>query len=446
MNNTPYNNPMWRVSPWNYDPSITDNFNFAKKILVHDVTLRDGEQETGVVFTAQDKITIAKKLAKLGVHRIEAGMPAVSNEDEYAVKAIKDLNLGSEIFAFARCMVDDVEKAAKAGCDGIVMEIGANKEFVEKAYGKSFDWAKKAAIDATSAAKELGLYTAFFTIDGTRANINELLDMLEEIATNGHMDSVVLADTFGCAIPESYAMVIKRLKDRFHKPVEAHCHMAFGLGVSNTIAALQAGADVAQVTVAGLGEGAGNTPIEDVAMSLKCLYGIDLGLNTEYLMDTAKTVCEIANNHAIPVNRPILGERVFQVESGVGVMFATNAANAGDFEIMCAFNPALVGQPPMDFVMGKKSGTYTVYLWLERIGRRDDANDDQCLEILAKVKELAFQKKDLLTEDEFAAIVNKVIGVSTKTVKRGNPLLDQQVSKAGEMWLADKNKELDYAK
>src|SRR3990172_4092404 len=155
MSTTPHRTALWRVSPWDYYPEVTKDFQFPPKILIHDVTLRDGEQETGVVFTAQDKIEIAKKLAALGVHRIEAGMPAVSKDDEYAVKAIKDLDLGPQIFAFSRCMVSDAEMAKKAGCDGVVMEIAANREFVEKAYGKSFDWAKKAAIDATKAAEEL---------------------------------------------------------------------------------------------------------------------------------------------------------------------------------------------------------------------------------------------------------------------------------------------------
>ncbi|MHB9038762.1 MAG: hypothetical protein ACYC64_19120 [Armatimonadota bacterium] len=211
------------MSPWNFYSEVTQDFSFENRIIIHDVTLRDGEQETGVVFTSQDKIEIAKKLAKLGVHRIEAGMPAVSKEDEYAVKAIKDLDLGPEVFAFARCMVGDVEKAAKAECDGIVLEIAANRESVEKAYGKSFDWAKKAAIEATLCAKELGLYTAFFTIDGTRAEVDDLLDMVEEVATLGHMDSFVLADTFGCTTPQSIAAAVRRIKARFAQPVEGEC-------------------------------------------------------------------------------------------------------------------------------------------------------------------------------------------------------------------------------
>jgi isopropylmalate/homocitrate/citramalate synthase len=429
---------MWRVSPWDYYPEVTQDFQFNPQVQIHDVTLRDGEQETGVVFTAQDKIAIAKKLAALGVHRIEAGMPAVSKDDEYAVKAIKDLNLGPKIFAFSRCMVSDVEMAKKAGCDGVVMEIAANQEFVEKAYGKSFDWAKKAASDATKAAQELGLYTAFFTIDGTRAEINALLDMVEEVATRGHMDSFVLADTFGCTTPQAIFAMMKRIKARFKQPVEAHFHMHFGLGVANTVAAVAAGANVAHVTVAGLGEGAGNTPIEDVVMSLKCLYGVDVGLKTERFVETARFVCDVANHHALPVNRPILGERIYQVESGIGVMFATNAAKAGDVEILYPFNPALVGQPPMDFVMGKKSGTFTVDLWLERIGRK--ADEKQTLAILAKVKELALKKKELLTKEEFVEIVNQVLGTPAKPPKPGHPILDQQVSRAGKAWLKGKAK------
>jgi isopropylmalate/homocitrate/citramalate synthase len=438
MDTTLYRNALWRVSPWDYYPEVTKDFNFAKTILIHDVTLRDGEQETGVVFTAQDKIAIAKKLAALGVHRIEAGMPAVSAEDEYAVKAIVDMNLGPKIFAFSRCMVGDVEMAKKAGCDGVVMEIAANKEFVEKAYGKTYDWAKKAASDATKAAQELGLYTAFFTIDGTRTEIEALLDMVEEVATRGHMDSFVLADTFGCATPQAIWAMMKRIKARFKQPVEAHCHMQFGLGVANTVAALAAGADVAHVTVAGLGEGPGNVPIEDVTMALKCLYGFDVGLNTELFVDTAKFVCKVANNHAIPVNRPIIGDRVFKVESGIGVMFATNAAKAGDMEILYPFNPALVGQPPMDFVVGKKSGTFTIDLWLERIGRK--ADEKQTLAILAKVKELALKKKELLSKEEFVEIVNQVLGAPAQEPKPGNPILDQQVSRAGKAWLGGKVK------
>ncbi len=153
----------WYVSPWNFYQEVTDPFAINRDVKIHDVTLREGEQQTGVVFSRDDKVEIAKKLAELGVDRIEAGMPAVSQGDADAVKAIVDLDLGPEIFAFCRCMASDVEMAKKAGCHGAILEIAANPIFVERAYGKDMDWVKKQAIDATIAAKENGLYVSFFT-------------------------------------------------------------------------------------------------------------------------------------------------------------------------------------------------------------------------------------------------------------------------------------------
>ena len=127
MKNTPSEHPWksdnWYVSPWNYLEEVTEGFNPPEKVRIHDITLRDGEQQAGVIFTKDDKIRIAEKLAEVGVHRIEAGMPAVSPNDEAALREIVKRNLGSEIFCFARCMVPDVELAADCGVDGIVIEI-----------------------------------------------------------------------------------------------------------------------------------------------------------------------------------------------------------------------------------------------------------------------------------------------------------------------------------
>jgi isopropylmalate/homocitrate/citramalate synthase len=399
---------LWYVSPWDYYPEVTKDFTFAPKIKIHDVTLREGEQQAGIVYNKHDKLAIAKQLAKLGVDRIEAGMPAVSQEDEDAVKAIVDANLGPEVFAFCRCMVGDIEKAHKAGCNGAVLEIACNPIFVEKAYGKTMDWAKKAATEATIAAKELGLYTAFFTIDGTRTEINSLLDTVDEIQTNGHMDSFVCADTFGCVHPQSVVPIIKKIKARFKQPVEAHMHMHFGLGAANTLAALTAGASVAHVSVSGIGEGSGNTPLEDVVMSLKCMYGQELKMKTEHLVETSRFVCKLTNNHQLPSNRPIVGEKIFAVESGIGVMFITNARKNGFENLLYSWNPKLAGQDGLYFVMGKKSGTATVENWLNDIGKT--ATKDQMNEILAMVKDKAIAEKRLISMDEFKAYVKKVIG------------------------------------
>jgi len=338
------------------------------------------------------------------VDRIEAGMPAVSQQDADAVKAIVDMNLGPDIFSFCRCMVSDIEMAKKAGCKGAILEIACNPLFVEKAYGKSIEWAKKAAIEATLAAKELGLYVSFFTIDGTRTEIDVLLDVVDEIKTEGHMDAFVLADTFGCVHPQSVFSIISKVKQRFKGiPVEAHMHMHFGLGAANTLAAIAAGADVAHVSVSGIGEGSGNTPLEDVVLSLKCLYGVNTRVKTEKFCKASKFICEKANNHPLPPNRPIVGRDVYIVESGIGVMFFENAEKNGDPTLVGSIQPELVGQPGWQFALGKKSGLFSVQRFLREIGKTLDA--DQQDVVLSKIKDLALRERRLVSIKEFKTFV-----------------------------------------
>ena len=122
MANQPWKTNDWFVSEWNYADEVTKDFNFAKKVKIHDITLRDGEQQTGIIMTLDDKIRIAEGLAEAGVHRIEAGMPIVSPSDAEAIKTIVKRNLGPQIFAFSRCMKEDVQRAIDTGVNGIVME------------------------------------------------------------------------------------------------------------------------------------------------------------------------------------------------------------------------------------------------------------------------------------------------------------------------------------
>jgi isopropylmalate/homocitrate/citramalate synthase len=268
------------------------------------------------------------------------------------------------------------------------------------------DWAKKSAIEATQAAKELGLHVSFFTIDGTRTEIDVLLDVVDEIRTNGHMDAFVCADTFGCVHPQSVYNIVTKIKQRFAVPLEAHMHMHFGLGAANTCAAVAAGAEVVHLAVSGVGEGAGNTPLEDVVLSLKCLYGMDTRVKTEKFVETSKFICQMANNHPLPPNRPIVGRDVFRVESGIGLMFFHNAEKAGDPKIVGSIQPELVGQPGWEFVMGKKSGLFSVERWLKEMGLT--LNEEQKNAVLAKVKDLSIAQKRLVTRDEFKGFVNEV--------------------------------------
>ncbi len=405
MSPTPWRSDLWFTSPWNFAEEVTSGLHFPKDIKIHDITLRDGEQQTGITFTRAEKVHIAKLLASTGVHRIEAGMPAVSPQDEAAIKEIVDLDLEAEIFAFSRCMIPDVKLAASCGIKGIVVEIPSSEHIIREAYGWELDKAIKLSIEATLAAREAGLYTVFFPIDSSRAEINWFLDLIERIATEGHMDALAVVDTFGVLNPHAVPYLMKKIKERIDKPLEPHFHDDFNCGVANTLAALAAGGSVAHTTVTGIGERAGNTPMEDLVLALKTLYGMDLGIKTEQFVDLSKAVCAYAR-HTIPSNRPIVGERLYDIESGIIASWVRMAGNDKLLAI-APFRPELVGQHPVNIVMGKNSGIDSIATWLDDRGL--EANEDQRLAMVSRVKEKALEKKGLLTEKEFMTIYKEAV-------------------------------------
>jgi isopropylmalate/homocitrate/citramalate synthase len=401
----PWKTDRWFSSPWNFAPEVRAELNFPERIRIHDVTLRDGEQQTGIVFRRAEKVAIARKLAEAGVHRIEAGMPAVSAEDEAAIKDIVALDLPSEIFSFSRCMPADVRLAKECGVKGIITEIPSSDHIIKNAYGKTMDWAVKSSIETTLAAKEAGLYTVFFTIDSTRADLGRYMDLIEKVATEGHMDALTLADSFGGCTPQAIAMVLRKLKARFDKPIEIHCHEDFGIGVANTIAALANGASVAHVTVSATGERAGNVPLEDTVMALLCLYGVDIGIKTEKFYELSKLVQELSG-FQLPPNRPIVGDWLYNIESGIVSMFHRRCKSVEPLEYI-PFLPELVGRPGVEIALGKGSGVANVEEHLEKRGLQ--ATPEQANEMVARIKQVSIEKKGLLTEAEFDRIADAVL-------------------------------------
>jgi isopropylmalate/homocitrate/citramalate synthase len=405
----PWKTDKWFVSPWNYLPEVLKDYAFAPKIKIHDVTLRDGEQQTAVVFRREEKVAIARQLDALGIHRIEAGMPAVSPQDKAAIQDIAALGLNAEVFAFARCIPEEIKVVKECGCKGVVVEIPVSDHMITNAYGWSVDRALKSSIDTTLAAREAGLYTVFFTIDATRTELNRFLDIVERVATEGHMDALTMADTVGVCTPDAVTHAVKKVIERLEKPVEIHCHQDFGLGVANTTSALAAGASVAHTTVTGLGERAGNVPMEDVVMSLMCLYGIDVGIRTEKFCEVSRFVMDLARVTQ-PPNRPIVGDKLYEVESGIIAGWIRMARKDNPLEFV-PFAADLVGQKPVSIVLGKNSGPPSIEEWCEKLGVK--ATEEQRMAMLQQVKAKSFEKKDLLTTDEFREIVDRVLQKTT---------------------------------
>jgi isopropylmalate/homocitrate/citramalate synthase len=411
MTDQPWKTDQYFVSPWNYQPEVTSGFSPPSAVEVHDVTLRDGEQQAGIEFTADEKMRIAERLAEAGVQRIEAGLPAVSPADAEAVRRIAAAGLPARIFSFSRCMVDDVKRALDTGVEGIVMEIPSSEHIIKYAYRWEYERALELTIESTRFAHENGLFVSFFPIDSTRADITTFLNMIEVIARDGHMDSLALVDTFGVLSPQAAAFMTRKVKERVDKPLEAHFHMDFSLGVANTVTAVANGVGTIQVSVTGVGERAGNTPLEDSVMALKTMYGIESGIDFSKLYGLSRLVREAARV-AVPPNRGIVGDRLFHVESGI---IASWVKNVGQERLTEAFpfRPEMVGQTGPEIVLGKGSGLDSVLIWLDRLGL-GPASEDQMQAILREVKATSLERKGLLDEDAFVRIAEGVLGTAVR--------------------------------
>jgi isopropylmalate/homocitrate/citramalate synthase len=410
MAKQPWKTDNWFVSPWNFADEVRKEFKFAPQIKVHDITLRDGEQQAGIEFNKDDKIAIAEALAEAGVHRIEAGMPAVSPSDEAAIKEIVKRNLGPQIFAFSRCMVDDVKRAIDTGVKGVVMEVPSSQHIIEKAYRWPLEKAIETSVKSTAYAHENGLEVVFFPIDFTRSDITWVLDLITRVATEGHMDALALVDTFGVTSPHAMQYLVRHVKARIDKRLEAHFHMDFAMGVANTIMALAEGVEVMHTTVLGIGERAGNTPMEETVMALRTMYGIDIGIDYSKLTKLAKIV-QKRSGIAVPWNKPVVGDMLYNVESGIITSWLKNCGHEDATEVF-PYRWEFVGQKPAEPVMGKGSGLDSVKVWLEE--EKMSATEDQVAKILAVVKSVSLEHKRLLTKAEFREIAEDVIGAKAR--------------------------------
>jgi isopropylmalate/homocitrate/citramalate synthase len=405
MSQEPWKTDKWFVSPWNFAPEVRAELHFPKQVKFHDITLRDGEQQSGVIFTKDDKIRIAEGLAEAGVHRIEAGMPVVSPSDTAAIKEIVKRKLGPQIFAFSRCMVDDVKRAVDCGVSGIVMEVPSSTHIIEYAYKWPLEKAIDLSIESTAYAHSQGLEVVFFPIDFSRAEINWVLDLITRVAKEGHMDALALVDTFGVLAPHAMQYLVRETKKRIDKRLEAHFHMDFGLGIANTILAVAEGVEVIHSTVLGLGERAGNIPMEETAMALLTLYGVDTGLKVDKLYGLARLVEELSG-HKVASNRPVVGEQLFHVESGIIASWWMNCGKDRPTELF-PYHWDVVGQPAPRIVIGKGSGIDSIKAKLKEMGV--SANEEEAMKVVMAVKEHSLKTKALLTDQEFNQVVRATL-------------------------------------
>jgi isopropylmalate/homocitrate/citramalate synthase len=399
MENRHIQEEMWWVSPYNFVDEVRGGLDLAEKVEIHDATLRDGEQTPGVVFRKDDKIRIAQKLDEVGVERIEAGMPAVSDEDFAAIKEITRLGLNAKIYAFARAMTVDIDKAVECGCHGVVIEIPIGYPKLQHQFKWTWEDVLRKSIDCINYAKKRDLHTVYFPYDTTRSREEDLTNLLTRLMEVAPPDAVGVVDTMGCALPEAIKYLVRKVKKLTGLPVEIHTHNDFGMGVATELAAVAAGAEVVHSCVNGLGERTGNAAMEELMVGLHIL----LGMKTRYRFDKLIELSELVSNLSgmkLASNKPVVGRGNFIRESGIGIDLVMTKPLA-----MFGTAPRLTGREA-EIVLGKKSGKASITYTLEKLGIKD-VSDERVTEILKAVKDKGTEKKGLLSPDEFQEIIKR---------------------------------------
>jgi len=390
-------NNLWSVSDFNQKVEVLGENYFPKRLKIYDTTLRDGEQTIGVVFDKQEKLQIAKMLDKLGVDRIEAGMPVVSKEDKEAVELIIKADLKAEIWGFCRAVKGDIDACIDVGVKHIICEI-ATSQYKMKANNFTPEGVIEKALDSLQHAKSHGLYTAFFAVDATRADLEFLKTIYKKAVEEGKADEVVMVDTLGVATPETMFYLTKKLREWVNVPIMTHCHNDFGMATACTIASVKGGAECAHVTLNGLGEKTGNTDLAETVIAAN-LYGISINIDMEKLYQAAKLAEKLSKIPISPL-KPVVGENVFKRESGVTVAQLISSPSSVE-----GYSPVLLGRK-REILLGKKSGKKSVEYKLEKLGIQ--ATSDQVNDILNRVKELGMKKKGLVSDRELRDITEEI--------------------------------------
>jgi isopropylmalate/homocitrate/citramalate synthase len=361
---------------------------------LYDTTLRDGEQTVGVVLDPEQKLEIARLLDGLGIERIEAGFPRVSEDDARAIRLIADAGLDAEVWGFSRAVKADVEALVELGVRFAVIESPLS-DLKLRAYGIEREEMLTRIHNAVAFATQHDITVAYFGVDGTRAELGFLQQAYETAIAAGAKEAVVV-DTLGIATPEAAAFLVGHVSEWVDVPVHWHGHNDFGLATAAAVAAVQAGATWIQGTINGMGERAGNANLGEVALTLDALYGIRTNLRFERLREVSARVQELSG-YALEPWKPVVGDTLFRRESG---------AVASQFHDPPSIEPYaadLVGAD-RSLVLGKKSGLDSIRIKAEELGL--DVPQERHAEVLARVKKLGAKKRGLVTDDEFRELAS----------------------------------------
>ena len=390
----------------------------SRMIRIFDTTLRDGEQSPGASMNVEEKLMIAKQLARLGVDIIEAGFAYSSPGDFEAVRRIALEVEGPVVCSLARARPEDITRASEAlkGAPRVRIHtfLSTSDIHLKHQFRMTREEAKKRAVEMVQLARTYVDDVEFSPMDASRSDPAYLCEVIEAVIAAG-AGTINIPDTVGYAVPQEFGGLIQRIKDKVPNSGQAvisvHCHNDLGLAVANSLAAVVAGAGQVECTINGIGERAGNTSLEEIVMGLRTRrdwYGADTKVVTEEISKTSRLVSKITGM-VIQPNKAIVGANAFAHTSGIhqdGLL-----KDKTTYEIM---RPESVGLEQVKLVMGKLSGRHAFRQRLEDLGYK--LTEDEVNHAFERFKRLADQKKEIYEEDLEVIISEEVAKMSERVV------------------------------